>query len=179
MGYWFCCGEVMIKTHHFFSFSTIENCQRFLPNCSLLKGLIVLLFLQLLAPGNLDPLRLQNPLFLAPVWFKRTRLRVKVQPHPSSVFSPPQPDISDDKSWQWGKLCTSHMGKHSGIKPERSVLGLCTHIHTTFMINKKQKFRLRLYYEVCSDAESRERAKRAAWISERERWRALDKTNEG
>ena len=22
MGYWFCCGKVMIKTHHLFSFST-------------------------------------------------------------------------------------------------------------------------------------------------------------
>ena len=51
MGYWFCCGEVMIKTHHLFSFSTIENCQRFLPNCSPLKGLIVLLFL--ITPGIL------------------------------------------------------------------------------------------------------------------------------
>ena len=30
----------------------------------------------------------------------------------------PLAGISDNKSWQWGKLCTSHMGKDSGIKPE-------------------------------------------------------------
>ena len=157
MGYWFCCGKVMIKTHHLFSFSTkLSKISSLELDCGSAPHSCLIPAGRLLNCHIGKDLRASSS---PAAWFRRTGTRVKSSHIPVQCSVPLSPTLVTINHGNGGNFVHLKHGEDSGIKPERSVSGLYTHIHTTFMINKTEKcFRLRLSYKVCSDAESLERA---------------------